>query len=113
MAQEIQLVERIKRILEDKGAAAIKTHGSSMRQGEPDLYVAYPYGTVAIMVVIEVKRPGELPRPLQMNRLQWWAKRGAIAFWTADPDEVLGIIGAEIIARRSGQTILKDGRPVV
>lgn len=112
MTQEIRLVDRIKSILEKQGALAIKTHGSGQRQGEPDIYCCYPYGTVGITVVIEVKRPKHKPRPLQMNRLKKWASAGAIAFWTDDPNEVLSIVQAEIIARRNGRTILQNGRPI-
>lgn len=113
MTQEIRLVERIVKLLESENATAIKTHGSSMRQGEPDIFCCMPYLNIGITVVIEVKQPGKFPRELQMARIRRWAKSGAIAFWTSDPDEVLGIIGHELLARREGNTILKEGRPVV
>lgn len=111
MTQEIRIVNRIAKILEEKGATVIKTHGSVQRQGEPDLLICYPIGPLGVTVAIEVKQPGKHPRPLQMSRLRKWAGAGAIAFWTDNSDEVLGIIGAEVLARRNNQTILKDGRP--
>lgn len=109
---EISLVDKVMRLLTDRGCRVIKTHGSTLRQGEPDLYCCWPDGTIGWYVVIEMKQPGKKPRPLQYLKLRRWAKSGAIAFWSSDPDEIVSIIEREITARKNGTTTLCDGRPI-
>jgi hypothetical protein len=57
---------------------AIKVVGSVYSMGNPDIVGCI--GSRA--VVIEVKRPGELPTLNQCAHLRKWDKAGALAFWT-------------------------------
>jgi hypothetical protein len=100
---EIGLVERAKRLLHRAGGEFIKTHGSSLRQGEPDLIGCYRGRFVAI----ELKAPGHKPRPLQYKRLRDWARAGAIAIWSSEPEEILPIIERAM----DDPSYLIDGRP--
>jgi Holliday junction resolvase len=64
--------------LQSNGCEVIKTHGSGLRSGEPDLIgVVAPWG---FHVAIEVKKPGERPTLQQRVRLLQYARRGSIAF---------------------------------
>lgn len=99
MVKEIALVERAKRILHAAGARAIKTHGSGLSQGEPDLFCCYPYKGLGLVVVIEMKVPGEKPRALQYAALRRWEKAGAIAFWSDAPETIIETIETEIRKR--------------
>lgn len=40
-------------------------------------------------VVVEMKRPGEKPTPLQLYRLKQWGDAGAAALWGTDADEIM------------------------
>lgn len=89
----------------------VKTHGSSLRQGEPDLYVCWPHNGLGVFVVIEMKTPGERPRPLQYSKLRKWERAGAIALWSDNPEELVGLIESEISFRERGTTSLVNFRP--
>lgn len=47
---------------------------------------------VGIFVALEVKKPGESPRPEQLNYLDVMRRRGAITGWARSPDEALRIL---------------------
>lgn len=68
---------------------AIKMHASAAQgAGEPDVFACVG----GRMVVVEVKRRGERPRPLQDHVLRAWRKAGAVAIWTTDADEVIALL---------------------
>lgn len=113
-AREIALVERTKRLLHRQGCKAIKTHGSALQQGIPDIIGSFPvkygnsiHGVVGVFIAIEMKRPGYEPTEKQYRQLYEWRQSGAIAFYSSDPDEVVEIIRTELLARFSGSSIFK------
>lgn len=109
MAKEIALVERTKRLLHRRGAMAVKTHGSALSQGEPDLVGCFPWNGHGVFFAVEMKVPGEKPRPLQYARLRQWRAAGAVAFWSDDPSLVVPSIEAEL-RRRDGEDFAESGR---
>lgn len=116
-AREIALVERAKRLLHRNGCKAIKTHGSALQQGIPDIVGSFPvkygstvHGVVGVFIAIEMKRPGFEPTEKQYRQLYEWRQSGAIAFYSSDPDEIIGIIRAEAQARWLGTTIFDHGQ---
>ena len=76
MARESQIVNSILRWLNSQpGTLARKLHGSQYSvKGDPDIYGCID----GKMFLIECKRPGEQPRPIQVKRLQEWQERGAV-----------------------------------
>ncbi len=83
MAQkpETKIVNAIQQWVNDHNGNVLKLHGSSMqRSGEPDLIggiISIYEGTeYATHFAVEAKLPGELPRPLQVYRMNQWAKVG-------------------------------------
>lgn len=75
------------------GGLAAK-HVSPGRAGDPDRLVVIPRpecpqcGSKAVVALVEVKRPGERPRPLQTRRMEEWASKGLRVAWVSTPDEV-------------------------
>lgn len=89
------IVEKAMRLLRVNRCRVIKTHGSGMQSGEPDLIgVIGPWG---FHFVIEMKRPGEVPTAQQRIRLLEYARHGSIAF-AADSAEyaVTTVIQGEV-----------------
>lgn len=75
------------------GGLAVK-HVSPGRAGDPDRLVAIPRtrpcpacGSAATVALIEVKRPGQRPRPLQEARMAQWAGLGVRVSWVSTPEE--------------------------
>lgn len=60
-------------------------HVSPGRAGSPDRLIALPGRPAALL---ELKRPGEVPRPLQAQRIAEWCKLGVLADWASTFDEV-------------------------
>lgn len=88
MARESGIQSRIvRRICEmyGKDCQVRVLHGSEYSvEGDPDIW-----GCVrGRMIAIEVKQPGQHPRPIQVVRLRQWKRAGAVAFWATGPDEV-------------------------
>jgi Holliday junction resolvase len=116
---ESNVVRRVKKILESKGAMIMNVHGSAYTSGHPDIFATFPMKTgenmVGVTVVIECKQPGgKKPRPQQFETLAKWKRAGAIAIWTDNPDEVLSVIRYEMsmIMQGKGFTTLRNFRPI-
>ena len=74
--RESSIVTSIMKELRKHGAMVIKIHGDPyMLGGTPDL-IGCASGRC---FVLEVKRPGEKPRALQVQQLEKWRKAGAVA----------------------------------
>lgn len=75
------------------GGLAVK-HVSPGRAGDPDRLVALPVhpcpecGRRAAVGLLELKRPGERPRPLQLARIDQWESIGVRAAWADTPARV-------------------------
>ncbi len=73
--RESSIVASIMRELRKRGAMVIKIHGDPyMPGGTPDL-IGCASGRC---FVLEVKRPGQKPRALQVQQLEKWRKAGAV-----------------------------------
>ena len=73
--RESSIATSIMRELRRRGAMVIKIHGDPyMPGGTPDL-IGCASGRC---FVLEVKRPGEKPRALQVQQLEKWRKAGAV-----------------------------------
>lgn len=59
----------------------IKTHGSAIRKGDPDLTGCLPYRSMGLYIAIEVKQPGKEPTEIQQVVLRRIRRRNGIAFW--------------------------------
>lgn len=71
---ERAIVQATMRLLRKRGAWAFNLHGTVFgRNGLPDIHATYR-GTP---IVIETKRPGRRPTPLQQHELDRAAKAGA------------------------------------
>lgn len=73
-----------------KGGMAVK-FTSPRFNGMPDRLVMFPGGRIAF---VEVKAPGETPRPLQRSRLKLLRRLGFKAFVLDDIEQIGGIIDA-------------------
>jgi hypothetical protein len=101
--KEAVIDERIKKLIERRGGGSLKTTGVYV-VGTPDRLCTYR----GLFLAIEVKKPGNKPTPAQSGKLQWWAQRGAIAFWADDVDQVeavLNEIDVYVDSRSSRQTV--------
>jgi len=83
------------------GGLAAK-HVSPGRAGDPDRLVVIPRnkcptcGNESHVALVEVKRPGERPRPLQTRRMEEWASKGLRVAWVSTPDEVERLVGGMV-----------------
>ncbi len=84
--------------VESKFTSAVKANGglavkftSPGFNGMPDRLVMFPSGRIAF---VEVKAPGETPRPLQRSRLKLLRRLGFKAFVLDDIEQIGGIIDA-------------------
>lgn len=81
------------RAAKNRGGLAVK-HVSPGRSGDPDRLVALPVhpcpecGRRAAVGLLELKRPGEQPRPLQRARIDQWESLGVRAAWADSPAAV-------------------------
>ena len=65
---------------------AHKIHGSRYSDaGEPDIDACIAGRTVKI----ELKMPGNKPKPVQMASMRRWERSGALVFWATSLDEVM------------------------
>jgi hypothetical protein len=78
------------------GVVIRKRHVTMGITGDPDLYGSLPGGH---HFEIEVKRPGEEPRPLQEQRLAEWRAAGAITGVAHSVEEALAILGRGLYER--------------
>ncbi|MDE1472145.1 VRR-NUC domain-containing protein [Eubacterium limosum] len=84
------------KIIEQKLVAAVKKHGgicpkfvSPGFDGMPDRLVLLPFGRFAF---VEVKAPGEKPRPLQLARHGMLQKLGYRVYVLDDVNQIGGIL---------------------
>jgi hypothetical protein len=85
---EAYFVQRVK----DLGGKAVK-FAVPGEAGHPDRLVKLP-GTPAFLV--ELKKRGKEPEPLQMQRMQEWRDAGMLATWANDKlgvELALGVLG--------------------
>ena len=60
-------------------------HGSAWSgSGRPDIIGCY----MGVMFCIEIKRPGEVPRAIQIYELGRWREAGALAWYATNLDQV-------------------------
>lgn len=87
MPPEARLVKRIQTYLSTRGARSFKIVGQDegyQEAGIPDLLVCYR----GFFVGIEVKQPGEVPKPRQLYVLDSIADAGGKAAWVHSVEEV-------------------------
>lgn len=84
------------KVVESKFSRAVKARGglavkfaSPGFNGMPDRLVMFPGGRIAF---VEIKAPGETPRPLQMSRHTLLRTMGFKVFVLDSPDQIGGII---------------------
>jgi hypothetical protein len=73
-----------------KGGLAVKFTSPGFN-GMPDRLVMFPGGRITF---VEVKAPGEKPRPLQLSRMKLLRRLGFKAFVLDDIEQIGGIIDA-------------------
>ena len=90
--RESSIVASIMRELRRRGAMVIKIHGDPYTLGgTPDLI-----GCVSgRCFVLEVKRPGEKPRALQVQQLEKWRKAGAVVGVVTSVKEAVRLVFGE------------------
>lgn len=76
------------------GATHIKTHGSSISSGEPDLIASLP--PWGFTLCVEVKKPGGLASPQQVVRARQWRASGAIALICDNLDQLKERVNAAV-----------------
>ena len=95
--REAAVEKHLARIVLERGGLAAK-HVSPGRSGDPDRLVVLPRevcpacGSRCVAGLIELKAPGQRPRPLQAQRLQEWAALGLPAAWADTPQRVDEVI---------------------
>ncbi len=90
--RESSIVTSIMRELRKHGAMVIKIHGDPyMPGGTPDL-IGCASGRC---FVLEVKRPGEKPRALQVQQLEKWRKAGAVVGVVTSVKEAVRLVFGE------------------
>ena len=90
--RESSIVISIMRELRKHGAMVIKIHGDPYTPGgTPDL-IGCASGRC---FVLEVKRPGEKPRALQVQQLEKWRKAGAVAGVVTSVKEAVRLVFGE------------------
>lgn len=79
---------------------AVNFHGSPFAErGTPDIVGTYN----GLAFVVEMKRPGEVPEPLQLHRLREWRAAGARAGIATSPEQAVRIaVGAEAQRLKAG-----------
>ena len=79
MTTEKSIVDAIRRYLKSIGAKTYKMHGGPHgHAGAPDILGCYTRcDGKAVMLCLEVKKPGEDPTPIQRHELAAWEKAGA------------------------------------
>lgn len=93
---ESKVVNAITQYVSECGGYSFKIHGGPFqRSGEPDLLGWLPTEDGPIPFAVEVKLPGERPRPLQNYRLRQWAKGGFAAGFATSVEDFQKIIEGE------------------
>ena len=90
--RESSIVTSIMKELRRRGAMVIKIHGDPyMPGGTPDL-IGCAFGRC---FALEVKRPGEKPRALQVQQLEKWGKAGAMVGVVTSVKEAVHLVFGE------------------
>jgi hypothetical protein len=85
---ESSIQEGCKGVLMLAGYVVVTTASKYMQNGTPDLL-----GCVGgRMVAVEVKRPGEKPRPDQFGELRRWQKSGALVGWACAEQDIRDLL---------------------
>lgn len=85
---ERTIVQNIRKALTARGCWSMKTHGSEVSGGYPDLLVCCS----GRLVALEVKRPGEHPTQRQQYELDLIAKAGGVAACVHSVEETLDVL---------------------
>ena len=88
MAKEQIIEQKLVKAVKKKGGLALK-FVSPGYDGVPDRLILIAYGHIAF---VEVKAPGEKPRPLQVNRINKIRNLGFKVFVLDDEKQIGGII---------------------
>ena len=83
-AREAALERHLLSFVRNKGGLAVKLQGPG-NEGMPDRLVVTPGGRMGFL---ELKRKGELPRPLQLHKMNELAARGCVVGWADDRESV-------------------------
>jgi hypothetical protein len=94
--REVTVEQALVRKVEVMGGIAAK-HVSPGRAGDPDRLIAIPRlggpcpccGSRADIGLLELKRPGQRPRPLQVRQMQAWEAVGVPTGWADTEGAVL------------------------
>mgnify|MGYP001425960847 CR=1 FL=1 len=86
---EQYLVDQVRAL----GGKTIKLAGAEA--GTPDRLVMLP-GSPAFL--IELKRPGKMPSPLQLRRLAEWREVGMLSFW-ANTRDMVDVVLSSVLDR--------------
>lgn len=106
--REVQVERALVAAARAAGGLAAK-HTSPGRAGDPDRIVVAPAtlcptcGSRCGLALVEVKAPGETPRPLQRQRIAEWRSLGVMAGWVGGVSQVDALIAQ--IAGRAGEAI--------
>lgn len=82
--QEKQLEQMLQKAVRQAGGKALKLVSPGW-SGAPDRLIILPDGKHGF---IETKTPGNTPRPLQQQRLQWLQNLGHYATWINNPNQI-------------------------
>lgn len=90
MAKEQKIEQKLVKAVKQKGGLALK-FVSPGYDGVPDRLILIAYGKIAF---VEVKSPGEKPRPLQVSRINKIKSLGFNVYVLDDEKKIGGIIDA-------------------
>lgn len=87
MVREQVIQKKIIDFLTKKGFLAFvyTASGYYAKAGLPDIMACSPQGK---FIGIEVKKPGEKPRPIQLAYIDAFNKNNGVAFWATSVEEV-------------------------
>ena len=88
--REKEIEQKFRKVVKNCGGLALK-FVSPGYDGFPDRLVLIPEGKLAF---VEVKAPGQKPRPLQLSRHEMLRKMGFSVFVLSSMDEIEVIINA-------------------
>ena len=86
--REKQVEQKLVKAVRDAGGICPKWVSPGM-DGVPDRMVLLPNGRIGF---VEVKAPGEVPRPLQVSRHRLMKRLGFQVYVLDDPEQIGGIL---------------------
>ena len=98
-SQHKTLCRDIMRFIRLVGGYAVQYHPAGGTAGTPDILACYKGRSL----VVEAKRDGDKPTPLQRKRIAQWKEAGAVSFWTTDVQlvkDAISEIDKELGARK-------------